>query len=217
MNRFDLQDKSDEYVKELADSGNYTAIFDYAYRMYNQDRYEEAFAYFYKIKDYKNTFVWQMIIEIALSYLPGVISDEEIYQFLLRRHEAGVSIYTYYLADFYEKGRGCRKSLKKYIECLASCAYDGSSYATIELAECYERGYAVRKSYRKAFKLYDNYLDDHCRLDYECAYRSALYMLHGLGGAKNSVYKLEYNLRYAARINHEAKDLYIQLYNKEPD
>ena len=59
MNRYDLEDKSDEYVKELADSGNFTGIFEYGWRMFNQERYQESFDYFIKIKDYNNFIVWE--------------------------------------------------------------------------------------------------------------------------------------------------------------
>ena len=216
MNRFDLEDKSDEYGKELADSGNFTAIFDYGFRMYNQEKYEESFKYFYQLKDSSNFIVWEKIITLATEYLPGIISDKEIFEFLLKRHARGSSIYTYKLAYFYRDGRGTRRSLKKYIECLKACSNDRSKYATIELAECYEKGFGVRQSYRKAYQLYYYYVDDHDKMDYTCAYRAALYMLEEKGGAKKEMWLIKYHLRYAARIIDEAKELYIKLFNEEP-
>ena len=159
MDRRDLASYTDNQAKALADTGNYIAIFDYACRMYAQDRYEESFNYFYKIKDYDNSFIWERLIDIADFHVKGIIPDKEIFELLVRRHNQGVSYYTYKLADFYEKGRGTRKSIKKYIEYLTMVANDGSSCATIELAENYEKGYGVKKSLRKAFRLYYDYVD----------------------------------------------------------
>ena len=214
--RFDLEDWTDEQVKQLADSGNYTGIFEYACRMETAENYKEAFAYFYKIKDFDNSFVWERLITIAISYEKGIITDEEIFELLLRRHSRGVSYYTYVLAGFYEKGRGTRKNMKKYIECVALCAHDGSQCATIELAECYEKGYGVRKYLKKAYELYRDYYDDHCRRDYLCCYKVAIYMLHGWGGAKKNMSDVKYYLAYAARVYEEARELHIELFNEDP-
>ena len=45
MNRLDLQDKTDEEVKALADAGEYIAIFEYGIRLFNQDRYRESYLF----------------------------------------------------------------------------------------------------------------------------------------------------------------------------
>ena len=217
MNRFDLQSWNDEEVKNLADKGEFIGIFEYAIRLYNQEKYRESFAYFYKIKDYDNFFIWEHIISIAYHYEKGIISDKEIFDFLIRRHNKGSSYYTYILAYFYKEGRGTRKSLKKYIEMLSICAKDGSSSATIELAECYEKGIGVNKSLNKAFDLYYHYVDEHCKMDYWCAYKAAYYMLHELGGAKKDMRSIEYHLRFASRVHQEAKTLYKELFNKDPE
>lgn len=217
MNRFDLQNKTDEEVKLLADSGNYVGIFEYAIRMYNQDRYKESFEYFYKIKDWGNFIVWEYIIKIAYYYEKDALTDKELFDFLIKRHNYGSSFYSYILAYFYRDGRGTRKSLRKYIELLTICSHDGSANATIELAECYENGFGVKKSLKKAFDVYYHFVDDHCRMDYWCAYKVAYYMLHELGGAKKDMPSIEYHLRYAARVHEEARRLYRELFNKEPE
>ena len=217
MNRFDLQDKSDEYVKELADKGEFIGIFEYGMRLYNQDKNEEAFSYLYKLKDYNNFFIWERLIDIAYYEVKGIISDEELFQLLLKRHNYGVSSFSYILAYCYKDGIGTEKNIKKYIEVLKMVANDGSRYATIELAECYEKGFGVRKNLKKAFDLYYHYVDEHFKMDFECAYKSALYMLNEWGGAKKDMMQIEYHLRYAARVENEAKKLYIELFNKEPE
>ena len=216
MNRYDLKDNTDEEVKALADTGNYTGIFEYACRMYAQNRYEESFRYFYKIKDYDNFWVWERLIEIADYHVKGIISDEEIVELLFRRHSRGVSYFTYKLAHFYEIGRGVKKSIKKYIELLTMVANDGSCSATIELAENYEKGYGVKKSLRKAYQLYSYYLDEHCKMDFWCSYKTAVYMLHKWGGAEKNMNLVKYHLEYGARVYNVARNLYIELFNEDP-
>ena len=217
MNRYDLASWSDEKVKKLADSGDYTGIFEYACRMYAQEKYEESFRYFYKIKDYDNSWVLERIIDIADFYLKGIISDEEIVTLLKRRHSHGVSYYTHKLADCYEKGRGVKKNIKKYIELLTMVANDGSCSATIELAENYEKGYGVEKSLSKAYRLYYDYIDEHYKKDYWCAYKAALYMINEWGGAKKDMADIEYHLRFASRVYEEARVLYKELFGKDPE
>ena len=217
MNRYDLQDKEDECVKELADGGNFTAIFEYGWRMYNQERYQESFDYFMKIKDSSNFIVWERIITLAYDYLPNAMSDEELFKLLLKRHEHGSSYYSYILAYFYRDGRGCEKDLKKYIELLKICSNDGSMHATYELAECYEKGFGVEQSLEEAFKVYYWWLDDHGRRDSWCEYKVACYMLHEWGGAKKDMNAIEYHLRYACRVHQEARDLYRELFGKEAE
>lgn len=216
-NRYDLEKWSDEEVKALADTGHFTGIFEYACRCYAKQEYEESFKYFYKIKDYDNSFVWERLIDIADFHVKGIIPDKEIVELLLKRHSCGVSFYTYKLAAFYKQGRGVRKSIKKYIEYLTMVANDGSSYATIELAENYEKGYGVQKSLSKAFGLYYDYVDEHFKMDFWCAYKAALYMLNEWGGAKKNMSDIEYHLRYAARVHQEARDLYKELFAKDPE
>lgn len=215
INRFDLEHASDEQVKKLADQGNFTGIFEYGMRMYNQDRYQESYDYLIKLVNFNNFIVWERIISLAYSYLPGVMSDEELFNLLLRRHNHGSSYYSYILAYFYRDGRGCKKDLKKYIELLRICSNDGSTYATYELAECYEKGFGVRKSYKKAFEVYYYWLDDHGRRDCWCEYKVAYYMLHKLGGTKKDMDSIEYHLRYACKVHKEARKLYKELFNKE--
>ena len=215
--RKDIENWSDEQVKALADTGHYTGIFEYACRCYAQEKYEESFKYFYQLKDFDNSFIWERLIDIADFEVKGIISDKEIFELLLKRHNRGVSYYTYKLADFYEKGRGVRKSIKKYIELLTMVAYDGSCSATIELAENYEKGYGVKKSLRKAFRLYYDFVDEHYKKDYWCAYKAALFMLNEWGGAKKDMSNIEYHLRYASRVHQEARDLYKELFNKNPE
>ena len=217
MNRYDLASWSDEKVKKLADSGDYTGIFEYACRMYAQEKYEESFRYFNKIKDYDNSWVLERMIDIADFYVKGIISDEEIVKLLKRRHSHGVSYYTYKLADCYEKGRGVEKNIKKYIELLTMVANDGSCSATIELAENYEKGYGVEKSLSKAYRLYYDYVDEHYKKDYWCAYKAALYMINEWGGAKKDMIDIEYHLRYASRVYEEARELYKELFGKDPE
>ena len=216
MNRFDLENKSDEEVKQLADEGNKTAMAEYGLRLYNQDRYEEAFSYLYPLKDLNNSFVLGIIIEIVDEKGEALMSDKEFFKLCLTRHNMGISYYTLILGECYKTGRGCRKSLKKYIECLTLCSNDGSASATRELAHCYETGFGVRKSLKKAFKIYDGFLDDHCRMDYWCAFQVAIYRLNRYGGVKKDMGDIKYHLRYAARAFSEAKQLYIELFHKEP-
>ena len=216
MNRFDLQDKTDEEVKELADKGEWIGIFDYGLRMVAQDRYEEAFKYLYQIKDSNNFFVWEQLINIAYYEIPGIMSDEELIELLFRRHNYGTSSYDYILAYCYEKGRGVEKDLAKYNEYLAICAEDGSSFATLELAHNYEVGYGVEVDLKKAYDLYLNYHDEHFKKDYRCEYQVAYYMLHELGGAKRNYSQIEYHLSYAARVLGEARELYREIFKKDP-
>ena len=217
MNRLDLDNKTDLEVKELADQGNKVAMMEYAIRLRRKEQYQEAFNYLYPLKDIDNTFIWELIIDLAYYEIPGVISDKELFLLTLRRHSKGISFYTYILAKMYKDGKGTRKSLKKYIEMLTLCAYDGSASATIELAHCYEEGYGVRKSYRKAYKLYNGYVDEHFKKDYYCAYQVALYQLERKGGIKKDMNDIKYHLWYASRIYPEAKELYIQLFNENPE
>ena len=217
MNRYDLANKSDEKVKALADSGNFTGIFEYGWRMYNQEKYQESFDYFIQIVDYDNFIVWERIITLAYSYLPQAMSDEELFALLIRRHNYGSSYYSYILAYFYRDGRGCKKDLKKYIELLKICSNDGSMYATHELAECYEKGFGVRKSLKKAYQVYYWWLDDHGKPDPWCEYKVAYYMLHELGGAKKDMNQIEYHLRYACKVHQEARKLYKELFGKEAE
>ena len=216
MTRKDLETWTDEQVKELADSGNFTGIFEYGWRMYNQERYQESFDYFIKIKDYDNFIVWERIITLAYSYLPNAMSDKELFELLLRRHNRGSSSYSYILAYFYRDGRGCEKDLNKYIELLKICSNDGSTYATYELAECYEKGFGVPQSYEEAFKVYYYWLDDHGRPDPWCEYKVAYYMLHELGGQKKDMKAIEYYLKRAAWVHSEAENLYIELFGEQP-
>lgn len=214
--RNDLKDYSDRQVKRLADQGNVIAIFEYGMRLENRNQYKRAFKYLYKLKDIDNFFIWERLITLADFYCKGIISDKEIFKLLKKRHKYGVSYYSYVLAGFYLKGKGCKKSIKKYIELLKLVAMDGSCSATIELAENYEKGFGVKKSLKKAYELYYNYVDEHYRKDYWCAYKSAVYMLNRWGGAKKDMSNIEYHLRYASRVHKEAKELYLKLFNKEP-
>ncbi len=216
MNRLDLQNKTDEEVKSLADSGNFIGIFEYGMRLYNKENYKEAFKYLYSVKDHDNFFIWEKIIDIAYYYEKGIISDKELFDMVMKRHLHGSSHYTYILAYLYRDGRGTRRSLKKYIECLKICSNDGSAFATYELADCYEKGIGVKKSPHKAFNVYYNWLDDHGRMDYLCAYKTALYMLNEWGGAKKDMSNIEFHLRYAARGEREAEKLYIELFRADP-
>ena len=217
ISRLDLEHASDEEVKKLADSGNFSGIFEYGIRMYNQDKYQDSYDYLIKLINSDNFIVWERIISLAYHYLPGVMSDEDLFKLLLRRHNRGSSYYSYILAYFYRDGRGCKKDLHKYIELLDICSNDGSMYATYELAECYEKGFGVRKSLKKAFEVYYNWVDDHGRRDYWCEYKVAYYMLHELGGAKKDMGAIEYHLRYACKVHREARELYKELFNKEWD
>lgn len=214
--RHDLANVSDKEVKKLADGGNYIAVFEYSMRLYCKNRYKQAFKYLYSLVGHDNCFIWERIYDIAC-HVKGAMNDKQKFELLSRIHAKGTSQYTLYLAGYYEKGIGCRKSLKKYNELLAMCAKDGSRYATIELAENYEKGYGVRKSLKKAFALYDNYVDEHCKMDWWCAYKAAYFRYHKLGGAKQVMSLIEYQLRYAARMYQQAKDLYIEIFGKEPD
>ena len=217
LNRLSLESYSDEDVKILADKGNGNAIYEYAMRLYNHEQYQESWDYFMKIKDCNNFFIWERIISLAYSYLPGIISDEELFNWLIKRHNHGSSYYSYILADFYRDGRGCKQDLDKYIELLKICSNDGSTYATYELAECYEKGFGVPQSYEEAFKVYYYWVDDHGRPDRWCEYKVAYYMLHELGGAKKDMNAIEYHLRYAVQVYEEAKKLYRKLFNKDPE
>ena len=217
MNRLDLKDKSDIEVKELADSGNYTGIFEYGMRLYNQERYREAFEYFKKIEKYDNAFIWEKIVDIAYYYEKDLLTDKEIFDLLTKIHNKWSNSYTYILADFYKEGRGVKQDLKKYVELLRECANDGSTYAVAELAKCYEEGIGVDKSLEEAFKIYYYFYDDHGKMDYWCAYRTAIYMLHEWGGAKKDMGQIKYYLRYAARTIKDSKKLYIELFNEEPE
>ena len=217
MNRFDLEKYSDKEVKKLADQGVPAAIMEYGFRMNGKERYKEAFKYFYKLKDRDNIVVYEQLISIAYFDVKGIISDKELFELLEKRQSKGISYYTYLLAHAHKDGRGTRKSIKKYIYYLTLVANDGYCTAVVELAECYENGFGVRKSLRKAFHLYYSFYDEHGRLDYWCAYKSALYMLNGWGGAKKEMWSIEYHLKYASRVYGEAKRLYIELFNKEPE
>lgn len=214
--RNDLNGVSDKEVKKLADGGNYIAIFEYGMRLYCKNRYKQAFKYLYTLIDRDNYYIWQRIYDISC-HLKNALTDKQKFELLCRIHSKDSGMYSYYLASYYEKGKGCRKSLKKYNELLAICAHDGSRYATIELAENYEKGYGVRKSLKKAFELYDHYLDEHCKRDWWCAYKAAYYRYHELGGAKKEMGLIEYDLRFAAQMYDEAKKLYIEIFGKEPD
>ena len=216
MNRFDLQNKSDEEVKALADQGEWIGIFDYGIRMYCQQRYQESFDYLYQIKDSSNFVVWEYLINIAYYELPDIISDKELVTLLKRRHRRGTSSYDYILADCYEKGRGVKKNLRRYNELLAMCARDGSVFATLELASNYEKGYGVPQDYAEAYALYYNYYDEHGKMNWTCAYKVAYYMLHELGGAKKDEASIEFYLRYASRTEQKARDLYKEVFGKEP-
>lgn len=217
INRLDLEHASDEEVKKLADSGNFTGIFEYGMRLFNQEKYQESYDYLIKLINSNNFIVWERIITLAYSYLPNVMSDEDLFKLLLRRHNRGSSYYSYILAYFYRDGRGCQKDLNKYIELLKICSNDGSMYATYELAECYEKGFGVVQSYKDAFDVYSNWLDDHGKRDYWCEYKVAYYMLHELGGTKKDMDSIEYHLRYAAKVHEEARKLYKELFSKEWD
>ena len=144
------------------------------------------------------------------------MSDKELFELLLRKHNDCSGYCSYILAEFYRQGRGTRRNFKKYIELLKICSNDGSSYATYELAECYEKGYAVKKSLKKAFQTYYYFVDDHCRPDYWCSYKSAIYMLHRWGGAKKEMWLIKHQLAYAARVHSEARDLHIELFGEDP-
>ena len=217
MNRYDLEGKSNEEVKKLADEGHYAAIMEYGLRMMKEEKYQEAFNYLYSIKNYDNSIVWSAIVDIADYYMPGLLPDKEIFQLLVWIHSRVHNYYTYKLAYCYRDGRGTRRSLKKYIELLTEAMNDGSHYAAIELAECYEKGFGVRQSYRKAFHIYYYFYDEHCKPDHTCAYRAALYMLEGKGGAKRNMNAIEVELRFAARVIREARPLYKELFGKEYD
>ena len=218
MNRFDLVNKSDEEVKALADENVGAAILEYGFRLEDKEKYEEAFVYFRKSKERGNTFALERMITIAYYYAPNIISDKELFNLAKERHLKGVSYYTYILAYLYKNGRGVKKNLKKYAEYLLMCANDGSSTATIEMAECYEKGIGVAKDLRKAFDLYYNYIDEHCKKDTTCEYKVALYMLNELAGQKKDMEQIEWHLRYAAtRYNKEALKLYIELFGKDPN
>ena len=216
MNRLDLKDKTDEEVKELADSGNFTGIFEYGIRLYNQERYREAFDYLIKIEKYDNCFVWERIVDIVYYYENDLLTDKELFDLLTKIHNKWSSSYTYILADFYRDGRGTEKDLKKYVELLRECANDGSTYAVAELAKCYEEGIGVEKSLEEAFKVYYYFYDDHGKMDYWCAYRVAIYMLNEWGGAKKELGQIKYYLGYACRSMPEARKLYAELFNEEP-
>ena len=217
MNRIDLQDKTDEEVKALADAGEYIAIFEYGIRLFNQERYRESYEYLKQIEKYDNFLVWERIVDIAYYYEKDLLADKEIFDLLTKIHNKWASSYTYILADFYRDGRGVEKDLKKYVELLRECANDGSCYAVAELARCYEEGIGVRKSLKEAFKIYYYFYDEHGKMDYWCAYRVAIYMLNEWGGAKKDMKEIKYYLNYAARGNREAKKLYIELFNEEPN
>lgn len=216
MNRRDLVNWTDEQVKELAGTGDFIGAFEYGIRMYNQDRYQESWDYLYPLVNSNNFFIWEHVINIAYYYLKGIISDKELFKLVLKRHNYGSSSYSYILAYLYRDGRGCRRSLKKYIELLQTCSNDGSAFATYELAKCYEEGFGVRKSLRKAFHIYYYWVDDHGKMDTWCAYKTAYYMLHELGGAKKDMKSIEFFLRYAAWVHEEAAELYKELFNEEP-
>ena len=216
MNRNDLEKLSDAEVKKFADEGHYAAIFEYAFRLKKQKKYQDAFDYFYKIKDYNNFFVWQALVDIADYYVPGLLSDKEIFELLVRIHNDIGNSYSLMLAHFYRDGRGTRKNYKKYIAILTECMRDGSHYAAIELGECYEQGIYVRRSYRKAFDIYDHFVDEHCKPDATCCYRAAMMMLEGKGRIKKNMLSVKYNLRVASRSIPEAKELYIKLFKEEP-
>lgn len=216
MNRNDLANWSDEEVKALADTGNYTAIYEYGERLYFQKRYRESFKYLYSLVDYDNFLIWERIIDIVRGYEPDLLKDKELFNLLLRRHQYSSSSYSYTLAHFYRDGIGTRRSLKKYVELLAICSNDGSIYATKELAECYERGFGVRKSLRKAFKIYYYFYDEHGKKDFWCSYKVAIYMLNEWGGAKKDMHLIKYYLEYAAKVLNEARELYIELFNEDP-
>lgn len=214
-NRNDLKDKSDLEVKKFADEGDFVAIFEYGMRLYSESNYEESFKYLYSIKDADNFFIWERLVDLN-DYLKDKMSDEEVFELLVKIHSKVANAYSYQLAECYEKGIGCKKDLDKYIEILTKCANDGSSYATIELAENYEKGYGVEKSLQKAYELYSNYVDDHFRKDYWCAYKTALYMLNEWGGATKDMNSIKYNLEYASKVHKEARELYKQLFNEDP-
>lgn len=216
MTRNDLETWTDEQVKELADKGEFIGAFEYGIRMYNQDRYQESWDYLYPLVNHNNFFIWNHIIDMADYYLKGIISDKELFELLVRRHNYGSSSYSYKLAHMYRDGRGCRRSLTKYIELLKICSNDGSTYATYELAECYENGFGVRKSMKKAFEVYYYWLDDHGRPDPWCEYKVAYYMLHELGGAKKDMTSIEYYLKRAAWVHSVAENLYIELFGEQP-
>ena len=217
MNRLDLQDKTDEEVKALADAGEYIAIFEYGIRLFNQERYRESYEYLKQIEKYDNFLVWERIVDIAYYYEKDLLADKEIFDLLTKIHSKWSSSYTYILADFYRDGRGVEKDLKKYVELLRECANDGSCYAVAELAKCYEEGIGVRKSLKEAFKIYYNFYDDHGKMDYWCAYKSAVYMLNGWGGAKKDMEHIKISLKYASRVHQEARELYKQLFPNDTE
>ena len=216
MSRKDYENYDDKELKALADSGIPDAIFEYAMRLRSRDENKEAFVYFYKLKDYNNSFILDRIIDIAYYEEKGIIDDKELFALMKRRHEMDISIVSYLLGHMYRQGRGTRKSLKKYIELLTLWAKAGSYVGTIELAECYEKGYGVRHSYRKAFKLYYEFRDEHGKMDYWCAYKVGYYMYHRLGGVKRDMFWIEFHLRFAARLRKEAEELYIEIFHKAP-
>ena len=216
MNRFDLQGKSDEEVKALADKGEWIGIFDYGIRMYCKGRYQESFDYLYRIKDSDNSFVWEHLIHIAYEELPGVMSDEELIALLKKRHAKGTSSCDYILAECYEKGRGVKQDLAKYNELLLGCVNDGSLFATLELARNYETGHGVKQDYAKAYDLYLSYYDEHGKRNSYCAYKVACYMLEERGGAKKDYPSIEFHLRFASRGEKRARALYEEIFGKEP-
>lgn len=213
--RYDLEDWTDEEVKKLADKGNQSCIFEYGIRLYSRNEYEESFKYLYQLVNLDNFYIWERIITIAYSYVPGLMSDEELFKLTLRRHEYSSSYYSYILAHMYRDGRGCKQDLDKYIELLKICSNDGSMYATYELAECYEKGFGVPQSYEEAFKVYYYWLDDHGKRDYWCEYQVAYYMYHELGGQKRDLNSIKYHLEYACRSVPEARALYKEIYGEE--
>ena len=85
MNRNDLANWSDEEVKALADTGKYTAIYEYGERLYFQKRYRESFKYLYSLVDYDNFLIWERIIDIVRGYEPDLLKDKELFNLLLRR------------------------------------------------------------------------------------------------------------------------------------
>ena len=216
MNRNDLASWSDEQVKELADSGDYNAMYEYGARLYVRDENREAFKYLYPLVKFNNSIIWGYVIDIVYGYEHDLMSDKELFELLLRKHNYSSSYHSYILAEFYRLGRGTRRNYKKYIELLGICSRDGSAYATYELAKCYERGYAVKKSLKKAYQTYNSFVDDHCRPDYWCSYKTAIYRLHQWGGAKKDMAMIKYELAFAAKVYDEARDLHIELFGEDP-
>lgn len=206
-----------EELKAKVENNEIEYIRPFAHALRKEGHYFEAYQNYIKSIRYGHPYSARYICEMCYSGdLDQYLTKEEQFNWLLRFYDTcGVDYYTYILAKWYKDGIGVKKDINKYIHYLTLCAEDGSSNATIELAKCYEDGFGVDKSYEKAFKLYDEYHDEHGKPDMYCLYKVAYYHYYELAGKTRDLAYIKKLLLYAGKYDLEAKAFYIEIFKED--